>query len=60
MVTVEFSKFAGILSAALSHHYLLGFKIASTGIPTGMLFQLDFHFMCGYPDDLEHAYFEVK
>lgn len=22
-----------------------------------MLFQLDFQFMCGYPDDLEHAYF---
>ena len=38
-------------------HHLLGFEIASTGIPTGMLFQLDFQFMCGYPDDLEHAYF---
>ena len=24
----EFSKFAGILSAALSHHHLLGFEIA--------------------------------
>jgi len=29
----EFSKFAGILSAALSQHYLLGFEIA----------QLEFH-----------------
>ena len=31
--TVEFSKFAGILSAALSQHYLLGIEIA----------QLEFH-----------------
>ena len=30
----EFSKFAGILSAALSQHHLLGFKIA----------QLEFHY----------------
>ena len=29
----EFSKFAGILSAAVSQHYLLGFEIA----------QLEFH-----------------
>ena len=28
MTTAEFSKFAGILSAALSQHYLLGFEIA--------------------------------
>ena len=28
MATVEFSKFAGILSAAPSQHYLLGFEIA--------------------------------
>ena len=28
MATVEFSKFAGMLSAALSQHYLLGFEIA--------------------------------
>ena len=33
VVTGEFSKFAGILSAALSQHHLLGFKIA----------QLEFH-----------------
>ena len=33
--TAEFSKFAGILSAALSQHCLLGFKIA----------QLDFHYL---------------
>ena len=28
MATAEFSKFAGILSAALSQHRLLGFEIA--------------------------------
>ena len=28
MAIVEFSKFAGILSAALSQHHLLGFEIA--------------------------------
>ena len=28
VVTVEFSKFSGILSAALSQHHLLGFEIA--------------------------------
>ena len=28
MATAEFSKFAGILSAALSHHHLLGFEMA--------------------------------
>ena len=28
VATAEFSKFAGILSAALSQHYLLGFEIA--------------------------------
>ena len=33
LATAEFSKFAGILSAALSQHYLLGFEIA----------QLEFH-----------------
>ena len=33
MATAEFSKFAGILSTALSQHYLLGFEIA----------QLEFH-----------------
>ena len=27
VATAEFSKFAGILSAALSHHHLLGFEI---------------------------------
>ena len=32
MATAEFSKFAGILSAALSQHHLLGFS--STGIPS--------------------------
>ena len=34
--TAEFSKFAGILSAALSQHHLSGFKIA----------QLEFTFHC--------------
>ena len=33
MATAEFSKFAGILSAALSQHHLLGFELA----------QLEFH-----------------
>ena len=33
VATAEFSKFAGILSAALSHHHLLGLEIA----------QLEFH-----------------
>ena len=28
VATAEFSKFAGILTAALSQHYLLGFEIA--------------------------------
>ena len=28
MATAEFSKFAGMLSAALSQHHLLGFEIA--------------------------------
>ena len=28
VTTAEFSKFAGILSAALSEHHLLGFEIA--------------------------------
>ena len=32
MATAEFSKFSGILSAALSQHHLLGFEI--TGIPS--------------------------
>ena len=32
VATAEFSKFAGILSAALLQHHLLGFEIASTGI----------------------------
>ena len=37
VVTVEFSKFAGILSAALSQHHLLGFEIAQLGIPSPSL-----------------------
>ena len=28
VATAEFSKYAGILNAALSHHHLLGFEIA--------------------------------
>ena len=35
VATTEFSKFAGILSAALSQHHLLGFEIA----------QLEFHYL---------------
>ena len=34
MATAEFSKFAGILHAALLQHHLLGFEIAQTGIPS--------------------------
>ena len=35
VATAEFSKFAGILNAALSQHHLLGFEInSSTGIPS--------------------------
>ena len=33
MSTAEFSKFAGILSAALSQHHLLGFEIAIVIVP---------------------------
>ena len=32
MATAEFSKFAGILSAALSQHHLSGFEIAQLGL----------------------------
>ena len=32
VATAEFSKFAGILSAALSQHHLLGLETSSTGI----------------------------
>ena len=31
MATAEFSKFAGILSAALSQYHLLGFEVAEQG-----------------------------
>src|SRR5574337_1117587 len=34
VATAEFSKFAGILNAALSQHHLSGFGISSTGIPS--------------------------
>ena len=34
VATAEFSKFAGILSAALSQNHLLGFGNSSTGIPS--------------------------
>ena len=33
MATAEFSKFAGILSAALSQHHLLGFEIQQMNEP---------------------------
>ena len=36
VATAEFSKFAGILSAALSQHHLSGFE-SSTGIPSPSL-----------------------
>ena len=34
MASAEFSKFAGILSVALSQHHLAGFENTSTGIPS--------------------------
>ena len=34
VATAEFSKFAGILSAALSQHHLLGFEIAQVEFPS--------------------------
>ena len=34
MITAELSKFTDILSAALEQHHLLGFDIASAGIPS--------------------------
>ena len=34
VATAEFSKFAGILSGALSQHHLSGFENSSTGIPS--------------------------
>ena len=37
MATAEFSKFAGIFSAALSQHHLSGFEISSTGIASSPL-----------------------
>ena len=38
VATAEFSKFPGILSAALSQHHLLGFEIAQLeGIPSPSL-----------------------
>ena len=38
MATAEFSKFAGILSAALLQHHLLGFEITSNGISLVSIF----------------------
>ena len=34
VATAEFSKFAGILSAALSQHHVLGFEIAQLEFPS--------------------------
>ena len=38
VATAEFSKFAGILRAALSSHHLLGFKIAQLNSITSASF----------------------
>ena len=43
VATAEFSKFAGILSAALSQHHLLGFEI------TWLEFH-HLHYLCSYWD----------
>ena len=37
VATAEFSKFAGLLSAALSQHHLLGSEIAQLKIPSPLL-----------------------
>ena len=42
VVTAEFSKFAGILSAALSQHHPLGFEIAGISSPPPALFTVTF------------------
>ena len=39
VATVEFSKFAGILSVALSQHHLLGFEIAQLELPLSNWYQ---------------------
>ena len=36
VATAEFSKFAGILNAALSQHHLSGFEIAQLKIPLAL------------------------
>jgi len=51
MATYEFSKFAGILSAALSHHYLLGFEIAQLKSITSTSFI--------YGDAYQHSYLNL-
>ena len=43
MATAEFSNFAGILSAALSQHHLLGFEIAQLEFHTEELYKKDLH-----------------
>ena len=43
MATAEFSIFAGILSAALSQHHLLGFEIAQLEFHTEELYKKDLH-----------------
>ena len=43
MATAEFSKFAGLLSAALSQHHLLGFEIAQLEFHTEELYKKDLH-----------------
>ena len=42
-VDTAFSKFAGILSAALSQHHLLGFEIAQLEFHTEELYKKDLH-----------------
>ena len=42
VATAEFSKFAGILSAALLQHHLLGLKIAGIPSPPLALFEVMF------------------
>ena len=41
MATDDFSKFAGILSATLEQHHVLGFEIAGISSPPLALVQMD-------------------
>ena len=54
MATAEYSKFAGILSAALSQHHFLGFEIAQLEFHTEELYKKDLHNPDNYSDVITH------